>query len=182
MKTFYAKDRAAWRAWLRQNSNGANEIWLVFYKKNSGKPTVTYKDAVEEALCFGWIDTKVKTIDEFRYMQRFTPRNPRSPWSPLNIERAKRMIAEGKMTPAGLKAFEHHEDRRTPPRPTKLPSHLERRFRKNSAAWKNFRGFPPGYQRMTIGWVASAKKRETQGKRLDQLIEFSARNERLKFI
>jgi uncharacterized protein YdeI (YjbR/CyaY-like superfamily) len=182
MKTFYAKDRAAWRAWLRQNAYSADEIWLVFYKKNSGQPTVTYPEAVEEALCFGWIDTKVKTMDELRYRQRFTPRNPRSSWSPLNIERAQRMIAEGKMTPAGLRAFEHHEDRRTPPHPTKLPSDLDRRFRKNSAAWKNFQGFPPGYQRMTIGWVAGAKKRETQDKRLDQLIEFSARNERLKFI
>jgi len=182
MQTVYAKDRREWRAWLQKNHDKLSEIWLVYYKKNSGQPRVPYEDAVEEALCFGWIDGKIKKIDEACYAQRFTPRTSRSPWNKANIQRAERLIADGKMMPAGLAAFKSEQRRETPVLPTQMPKELEARFRKQLTAWKNYEKFPPYYRKMTAGWVASAKKEETRHARLDKLIEFSARNERIKFM
>ena len=182
MKTVYAKDRREWRAWLQKNHNQCDEIWLVYYKKDSGRPRVPYEDAVEEALCFGWIDGKIKKLDEARFVQRFTPRRPRSSWTKPNIQRAERLIAEGKMMPAGLAAFNSEQRRETPVLPSVMPKELEAKFRKRPAAWKNFEKFPPYYRRMMTGWVASAKKEETRLSRLEKLIEFSARNERIKLM
>ena len=182
MNTVYVKNRTEWRRWLRKNAARCQEIWLIYYKKDSGKPRIPYDDAVEEALCFGWIDGKAVKIDASCYAQRFTPRKPKSQWSPSNLERAGRMIAEGKMTPAGLDAFRPERRRELPVHPTALPKDLERRFKKDAAAWKNFQNFPPYYRRMTAGWVASAKKEETRLKRLAKLVEFSARNERIEFM
>jgi uncharacterized protein YdeI (YjbR/CyaY-like superfamily) len=182
MKTVYAKDRRDWRAWLQKNHDTCDEIWLVYYKKDSGQPRVPYEDAVEEALCFGWIDGKTRKVDEACFAQRFTPRRPRSSWNKANIQRAERLIAEGKMTAAGLATFNSEQRRETPVLPTEMPKKLEAKFRKQSTAWKNYENFPPYYRRMTAGWVASAKKEETRHGRLDKLIEFSARNERIKFM
>jgi uncharacterized protein YdeI (YjbR/CyaY-like superfamily) len=181
METVFAADRAEWRGWLTKYSARAPEIWLVFYKKASGKPTVSYDHAVEEALCFGWIDGMIKKLDEECYAQRFTPRKPKSAWSKSNIQRVERLIAEGKMTPAGLQAYSGHA-REVPPMPTELPKDLEDKFRRQRAAWRNYEKFPPGYRRMTAGWVASAKREETRIKRLEKLIEYSARNQRMEFM
>jgi uncharacterized protein YdeI (YjbR/CyaY-like superfamily) len=180
MKTVYAKDRREWRSWLAKNHAKCDEIWLVYYKKDSGKPRVPYEDAVEEALCFGWIDGKIKKIDEACFAQRFTPRRPRSSWNETNIQRAERLIAQGKMTPAGLAAFNSKE--RAEPLVDEMPKNLEARFRKQSIAWNNYENFPPYYRRMTARWVADAKKEETRLGRLQKLIELSARNERIKFM
>jgi uncharacterized protein YdeI (YjbR/CyaY-like superfamily) len=182
MKSVHAKNRLAWRAWLKKNHQTAAEIWLIFYKKHAGNASVSYDDAVEEALCFGWVDSRVRAIDADRYEQRFTPRKPTSVWAASNVERAKKMIAVGKMTAAGKAAFAGHEQRRVAPLPTTLPPDLAQRFRKATRAWNNFERCPPGYRRSAIGWVASAKREETRRKRLDRLIETSARNERLEFI
>jgi len=182
METVFAKDRAEWRRWLQKNSERRQEIWLVYYKKTSGKPTVEYDHAVEEALCFGWIDGMVKGLNEECYAQRFTPRKAKSAWSKSNIARVERLIAAGLMMPAGLKAYEGARRRLVAPQPTTLPEPLEKKFRKQRTAWANYEKFPPGYRRMTAGWVASAKKEETQIKRLEKLIEFSALNERIEFI
>jgi uncharacterized protein YdeI (YjbR/CyaY-like superfamily) len=182
MKNVHAKNRLAWRAWLKRNHQSSPEIWLVFFKKYTGKPSVSYDEAVEEALCFGWVDSRVRTIDAETYEQKFTPRKPASVWSASNIERAKKMIAARKMTAAGKVAFAGYEQRTAAPLPTALSADLEKRFQKTKRAWKNFEQFPPGYRRMAIGWVASAKREETQRKRLDRLIETSTRNERLEFI
>jgi uncharacterized protein YdeI (YjbR/CyaY-like superfamily) len=180
MKTVHAKDRREWRKWLEKNHAQRDEIWLVYYKKDSGKPRVPYEDAVEEALCFGWIDGKIKKIDEACFAQRFTPRRPRSSWNDTNIQRAERLIAEGKMMPAGLAAF--NSKQRAEPLVDEMPKNLEARFRKQSIAWNNYENFPPYYRRMTARWVADAKKEETRLGRLEKLIEFSARNERIKFM
>ena len=182
METYYAKDRRQWRAWLEKNHNRSAEIWLIYYKKDSGKPRVPYEEAVEEALCFGWIDGKVRRIDEACYAQRFTPRQQRSPWTRTNIQRVERLIAAGKMAAPGLAAFQPERRREYPPMPKELPKELEARFRKQSVAWKNFQNFPPYYRRVISGWVASAKKEETRLSRLEKLIEFSARNERIKLM
>lgn len=105
MKTFYAPDRKTWRDWLLKNHDKESEVWLVYYRKITGKPTVTYPEAVEEALCFGWIDSIEKGIDSERFMGRFTPRKPKSNWLPSNRARAKRLIKQGLMAPTGLKAL-----------------------------------------------------------------------------
>jgi len=182
MKTLYVKNRGEWRAWLHKNAKTAGDIWLVYYKKNSGKPSPAYEDTVEEALCFGWIDGKIRRIDESRCARRFTPRKPQSPWSGTNIQRARRMIAAGKMTRAALNAFRSEPRRETPAIPLRLPGGLQKQFKAHSDAWEHFQRFPPYYRRMTIGWVASARKPETREKRLSQLIEFSARNKRIEFM
>jgi uncharacterized protein YdeI (YjbR/CyaY-like superfamily) len=182
VETVFAKDRAEWRRWLDKNSARCDEIWLVFYKKATGKPTVSYDHAVEEALCFGWIDGMIKKLDADCYAQRFTPRTAKSGWSTSNIERAERLIAEGKMMPAGLKAYHSTDRRDVTPLPVQMPKELEDRFRKQRAAWANYQKFPPGYRRVTAGWVASAKKEETRVKRLEKLMEHSARNERIEFM
>ncbi len=182
METVFAKDRAEWRRWLAKNFARSAEIWLVFYKKASGKQTIAYHHAVEEALCFGWIDGMKRKVDEQCYAFRFTPRTEKSAWSKSNLERVERLIADGRMMPAGLKAYHASDRREIAPLPAALPTALEDRFRKERAAWANYEKFPPGYRRLTAGWVASAKKEETQLKRLRKLIEYSARNARIEFM
>ena len=182
METVFAKDRVEWRRWLVKNFARSEEIWLGFYKKASGKQTISYDHAVEEALCFGWVDGMKKKLDEECYAFRFTPRKAKSQWSNSNLQRVERLIAEGKMTPAGLKVYNSEQRLEVPPMPTRMPPELEKEFRKQKVAWANFEKFPPGYRRLTTGWVASAKKEETQRKRLEKLIEHSARNERIEFM
>jgi uncharacterized protein YdeI (YjbR/CyaY-like superfamily) len=182
MDTLSVKDRQEWRSWLRKNAAKREEIWLVYYKKASDQSGISYEDSVEEALCFGWIDGKIQKIDELRYGRRFTPRKPNSQWSKSNIRRVERLTAEGKMTAAGLASSSAAHRVQTTPMPTRLPKELEARFKKQSVAWDNFQSFPPHYRRLTSGWVASAKKEETRLKRLEKLIEFSARNERIQFM
>lgn len=140
MKTLDVKDRAQWRLWLEKNGAAAQEIFLVYYKKSSGKPRINYDDAVGEALCFGWIDGRVNKLDPDRFVQRFTPRKPNSRWSAINIARAEKLIGEGKMTLAGLAVF--RPERKIEAHPTKLPSALQRQLEANKQAWKNFQLFP----------------------------------------
>jgi uncharacterized protein YdeI (YjbR/CyaY-like superfamily) len=180
MKTFHVEHRGQWRAWLAANSEREKEIWLIYYRKASGRPRIPYADAVEEAICFGWIDGKIKKLDQARFAQLFMPRRPKSQWSRINIARARKMIREGKMTAAGLKVFDPRNQ--TPALPTELPAFLAEEFRKQKTAWENFQRFPPSYQRMTIGWVASAKQEATQLRRLQRLIAESAANRRIKFM
>jgi uncharacterized protein YdeI (YjbR/CyaY-like superfamily) len=180
MKALYLKDRKQWRAWLAKHGHQAKEIWLIYPRKHSGKVRIPYDDAVEEALCFGWIDGRTRKRDADHYVQRFTPRRPTSRWSAINTRRARKLIAAGKMTEAGLNAF--RPERKTKTHPTRLPQRLQKTFQRNATAWKNFQQFPPYYRRMTIGWVASAIKDETRTKRLEQLIGSSAENRRIKFM
>ena len=182
MDTLDVKDRREWRNWLHKNGTKCEEIWLVYYKKTSGQSGISYEDSVEEAVCFGWIDGKIQKIDELRYGRRFTPRKPNSQWSKSNIRRVERLTAEGKMTAAGLASSSAAHRVQTPPMPARLPKELETRFKKQSVAWDNFQNFPPHYRRLTAGWVASAKKEKTRLKRLQKLIDFSARNEKIQFM
>src|SRR5260370_40191119 len=129
MKTTYAKDRREWRTWLQKNHDKCEEIWLIYYKKNSGKLRVPYEDAVEEALCFGWIDGKIKKVDEACFAQRFTPRMPRSAWNKSNIQRAERLIAAGQMTPVALAAFNAGPRPENPVMPTGMPEELRAKVR-----------------------------------------------------
>ena len=180
--TFFAKPRE-FHAWLQKNHDKASEIWVGFHEKSSGKPSITMQESVDEALCFGWIDSVRKGLNDTSYTNRFTKRKARSTWSALNIRRAKELISLGRMQPAGIKAFEQRTDERSAiysyeqRQSAKLSGAFEKQFRTNEKAWKFFRAQAPWYQRVAAFWVVSAKKDDTRLKRLSKLIEDSE-NER----
>lgn len=181
-ETTYAASREEWRAWLEQNHDKAPEIWLVYYKKNSGKPSVSYDEAVEEALCFGWIDGITKTLDADRYAQRFTPRRPKSNWSEPNKRRVEKMIREGRMTPAGLAKITYDLDAPLAPAKPKgapapdlpVPDYLRQALTANPIAWENFTNLAPSHRRDYIRWIEAAKREETRKKRIAEALELLA--------
>ena len=186
--TFYAKDRDAWRAWLDRNHQKAAEIWLIYYKRHTRRPSIEYAHAVEEALCFGWIDGIVKRIDDERYAQRFTPRRANSKWSELNRHRARRLIAEGRMTSAGeavlpvdlmAGAEELLDTRSRSDWANVVPDDLRAALGDNRAAREYFERLAPSYRRQYVGWIASAKRDETREKRLREAIELLAQERKL---
>ena len=183
-KKLYAKDRATFRAWLEKNHASAPEIWLIYYKKGSGRPRIPYNDAVEEALCFGWIDSIVKPIDEKRYVQRFSPRRPKSVLSAMNAERLRRLIAAGKVTPAGLAAVQGQLGSAAgKPRAFKLPPDIAAALRADRSTWKNFRGFPESYVRIRVGWIDAARRRpEAFAQRLRYFVKMTAQNKRFGMV
>ena len=183
-KTLYVKDRRAWRAWLEKNHAKAEEIWLVYYKKISGRPRIPYNDAVEEALCFGWIDSILKPIDEKRYAQRFSPRRPKSVLSAMNAERLRRLIAGGRMTPAGLRAVAaQFGDGLAVPRAFAVPRDIAKALRADPEAWKNFRAFPDSYKRIRVGWIDAARRRpEIFAQRLRYFVKMTAQNKRFGMV
>ena len=164
------------RRWLEKNHRRAVVLWVGFHRKASGKPSITWPESVDQALCFGWIDGLRKGIDEASYMIRFTPRKADSTWSAINIRRAKELRHLGLMTPAGLRAYEKrvpdksaiysYEQRHN----ARLSAVQERQFRANQKAWESFCARPAWYQRTATYWVASAKKEETRARRLATLI------------
>lgn len=174
---FYTSERRAWRAWLRAHHATAAEIWLVYFRKDSGKPRLAYNDAVEEALCFGWIDSVLMKVDAERFAQRFSPRKPNSKLSPMNRERVKRLIAARKMTKAGLEKVSHLLEA-----PPLAPDVLEA-LRRDPQTWRNFQAFPASYQRIRVGWVDGARKRPAEfKKRLRYLLAKTAKNERFGMV
>jgi uncharacterized protein YdeI (YjbR/CyaY-like superfamily) len=165
------------RAWFEDNHADADELLVGFYKKGSGRPSITWPESVDEALCFGWIDGVRRRIDGESYSIRFTPRRARSLWSAVNTARAGELIAEGRMTPAGLAAFEARDEARSATysyeqrHSARLSPEHEARLRADPAAWERFQSRPPSWRRAAIYWVTSAKKPETQERRLAKLIE-----------
>jgi uncharacterized protein YdeI (YjbR/CyaY-like superfamily) len=148
------KNRREWRAWLAKNRDKEKEIWIVYYKKHTGKPHAPYDDAVEEALCYGWIDSTVKRIDDESYAQRFTPRRHGSPISELNLERIRQLIALNKMTPAGMK----HVHQKLKLKKLVVAPDI-RKALKDCGAWENFQKLPERYKRIRIGWIEAARDR-----------------------
>jgi len=183
MKPKFFKSPADFRKWLKTHHATETELWVGFYKKDSGKPSITWPQSVDEALCFGWIDGIRKSIDEKSYKIRFTPRRPRSIWSAVNTKRAGELIELGLMQPAGLKEFGARKEYRSgiysyEQRSAELPDHYGEKLKRNKAAWKFFQAQPASYRKAMNWWVLSAKKEETRLKRLDQLIEDSAQGRR----
>jgi uncharacterized protein YdeI (YjbR/CyaY-like superfamily) len=185
VKPRFFATQAAFREWLQRNHDRETELLVGFHKKGSGKPSITWPEAVEEALCFGWIDGVRRTLDSDSYTGRFTPRTPRSSWSAVNIAKAKELIAAGRMTPAGARAFEANADERAAKlayeqrHASSLSKAQEQEFRKNRNAWNWFGAQPPSYRKAAAHWVVSAKREETRQRRLTQLIEDSARGRRV---
>ena len=185
MKQLYVTDREQWRKWLTEHHGGEAGVWLIFYKKDTCKPTIGYEDAVEEALCFGWIDSIIKKIDETRYVRKFTPRKDKSMWSALNRKRANKMIKEGRMTEVGLakvktarKTGLWEKDGR-PRISFDVPPELAKALAKNKKAKENFDKLAPSYRRQYIGWIAVAKRSETKKKRIEESIALLEKGKKL---
>jgi uncharacterized protein YdeI (YjbR/CyaY-like superfamily) len=183
LKTYLAKDRKAWRHWLEKNHAKSPGVWLIYYKKTSGKKRLDYNDAVEEALCFGWIDSTLRPIDDEKYMQRFTPRKPKSGWSGLNKQRIKKMIEQDLMTPAGLDKIEiakkdgsweslDHIDA------VELPDDFEKALSKNKTAKMNFENFPLFTKKQFLYHINSAKRPETRKERIKLSVNMAAANKK----
>lgn len=173
--TLYLTDRVAWRLWLEEHHHGKREVWLLFYKKHTGKPCIPYDDAVEEALCFGWIDSVVKRIDDERYAQKFTPRRPGGNWSESNRRRVRKLIAEGRMTDAGLATIDPAIVSEEPPakparRALVVPRFIKQALMADPEAWAYFQAQPPSHRREYISWITEAKKDETRARRLRETI------------
>jgi uncharacterized protein YdeI (YjbR/CyaY-like superfamily) len=176
---------AEFRAWLDANHEREAELLVGFYKKGSGKPSITWPESVDEALCFGWIDGVRRSLDAERYTIRFTPRKPTSIWSNVNMAKVEMLLKAGRMRPAGLAAWERRDPEKSGiyaferQNPAEFDAESERRFRRARGAWRFFQEQPPGYRRLATHFVTSAKRPETRERRLTVLIEHSTRGERL---
>ena len=183
-ETLYVKNREEWRNWLLNNFDSKPEIWLIYYKKHTSKPRIPYNDAVEEALCFGWIDSIIKRVDKKIYVQKYTPRKARSIWSDLNKKRAEKMIKTGLMTSAGLikigeaKKNGRWEEAYTSKKKVEVPQDLKETLLANKEAINNFRNFAKSYQNMYINYINMAKKEETRIRRIRKVVEMAEKNQK----
>ena len=183
-KALLFKNKKEWRTWLENNHAVQTETWLIHYKKKSNKKSISHFDAVEEALCFGWIDSKLKKIDEERFILRYSPRKEKSVWSKINKENAKKMILMGKMTEAGLekinfaKKHGQWDTAYTNKVKEKLPSDLKNALILDNVAWNNFKNFANSYRNMYIGWVENAKTNNTRKKRILEVVKRSRDNKK----
>jgi len=173
----------AFRRWLQDNHDSASELLVGFHKKESGRKSITYAEALDEALCFGWIDGVRKRLDETSYTIRFTPRKAKSIWSLVNVKHVERLKRDGRMHAAGLETFERRDPKRTgiyafENAPLALSAEYEKKFRQNKSAWEFFEAQPPYSKRVSIYWIMSAKKEETRIRRLQHVIENSAKGVR----
>jgi uncharacterized protein YdeI (YjbR/CyaY-like superfamily) len=176
-KTVYFSDRKAWREWLAEHYDKDKEIWLIYPKKGSGKPRILYNDAVEEALCFGWIDSTAKRIDENSYAQRFTPRNPKTPYSESNKQRLRKLLKEGMVIPsvkAVVKKIIEEE--------FAAPTDILEEIKANKQAWENYQKFSIEYKRIRVAYIDGARNRPVEfRKRLNNFIKMSEQNKQVGF-
>lgn len=184
MKITYFRSAGELRNWFAKHHASETELWVGYYKKDSGKPSVTWPESVDEALCVGWIDGIRKSVDEERYTIRFTPRRRTSIWSSVNIKRAGELIRDGLMQAPGLEAFEARRENKSgiysyEQRSTDLPEPYLTQLKNNKKAWTFFRLQSPGYRKMMMWWIVSAKKEETRLSRLRKLIHESAAGRRI---
>jgi uncharacterized protein YdeI (YjbR/CyaY-like superfamily) len=181
MHTVVASTTAEWRAWLADNCRSDKGVWLVIYSKDSGTPSVRYHEAIEHALCYGWIDSHARKHDADSFRLRFTPRSPRSTWSRVNRQRAAKMIEQGLMTESGHAAIELAKATGTwqvlPDEiDTAVPGDLQELLDRNTAARQNFQNFPPSSKRLILTWIATAKRPETRQRRINQTVDLAAVN------
>lgn len=188
-ETLYVTNRKQWRAWLAKHHKTKKEIWLVYYRKDSGKPRLPYNDAVEEALCYGWIDSTYKPIDDQSHAQRFSPRRKGSKLSPMNKERVRRLAAAKKMTRAGWDSIGHELEPESKASKTKtlkkveLPQDILDALKADPIVWKNFQAFPESYKQIRVGWIDGARKRpEEFQKRLRYFIKMTGKNKRFGMV
>lgn len=184
MKPRHFRDARQFAAWLAKNHAKAAELWVGYYKKDSGLSSITWPESVDEALCFGWIDGLRKSLGETSYMIRFTPRRAGSIWSTVNVNRVKALVAEGRMQRAGAKTFAARKSGKSgiyshEQKPTELPKEALAALRKDKAAWKFYEAQPASYRKAVAWWFVSAKKDETRARRVALLVKCSAAGERI---
>ena len=176
-QTLHVANRKGWRVWLKKNCKTEKEVWLVYYKKTTGKPRIEYNDAVEEALCFGWIDSTVRKLDEERFAQKFSPRKPKSGYSQANKERLRKLIAGGKVMKDVLASLGDLTDEKF-----EIPADILRAIKANKIAWENFQKFSDSYIRIRIAFIDGARKRpEEFQKRLNYFIKMTGKNKMFGF-
>jgi uncharacterized protein YdeI (YjbR/CyaY-like superfamily) len=189
LKTLHVITCREWRAWLAAHHDRETEIWLVFYKQHTGKPRVAYQDAVDEALCFGWIDSLVRRLDDERYAQKFTPRKAQSAWSETNRRRFAELVRDGRMTAAGQTKGPPAAAESSAPQPAMqaharhgpdvaVPGYIESALRAQGEAWVNFSNLAPSYRRLYVGWIEAGKREQTRDRRLAEAVSLLARNEK----
>ncbi len=183
-KTLDVTSREEWRAWLTKHYHSETEVWLIFYKKHTGRPRISYDHAVEEALCFGWIDSIVKRIDDDKFAQRFTPRRDGSRWSALNKRRLRKLVREGRMTEAGLAkvdlvALGEEAPAQLSEGNLGLPGFVRQALTANTKAWESFQSMTPSRQRAYIRVITDAKKEETRERRLREAVSLLEQNKKL---
>jgi uncharacterized protein YdeI (YjbR/CyaY-like superfamily) len=186
LESFQARDRRQWRRWLQRNHRTSRGVWLVYYKVKSGKPSVRYNEAVKEALCFGWIDSKVNSLDEERYKQIFTPRKPKSAWSKLNKQYIEELSTQGLMAEAGLAKIEVAKrdgswNKLDMVEELRIPQDLSEAFAVNKVAEDYFKAFSKSSKKGILFWIESAKRSETRSKRISETIRLAAQNKRVNF-
>lgn len=180
VKTLDVRGRQEWRNWLRAHHDSESGIWLVFHKRHTADESVSYDAAVEEALCFGWIDSLVKRLDKDRYARKFTPRKPESRWSTINRRRYAKVKARRLLAAPGLKRAPTGRSGDAPrPSVSVVPSYIEKQLKANVRAWDYFEQLAPSYRRAYIGWIDSAKRKETKEKRLREVISLLATGKKL---
>jgi uncharacterized protein YdeI (YjbR/CyaY-like superfamily) len=180
-KTLYVTSREEWRAWLTKHYQSETEVWLIYYKKHTGQPRISYDHAVEEALCFGWIDSIAKRMDDERFAQKFTPRRDGTKWSPLNKQRLRKLIREGRMTEAGLAKIDlvmlgEEVPAKQGTGDVNIPRFVKQALMANVKAWRNFRNLAPSHRRNYVRWIMDARKEETRERRLREAVSRLAQN------
>lgn len=183
--TLYVTNRKDWRKWLAKNHKNQKEIWLIYYRKETGKPRISYDDAVLEALCYGWIDSIIKKIDTETFAQRFSVRKPKSGLSQMNKERIYELIEEKKMTKWGLESISHVFNPKTDnPQDFVIPENILKALRANKDAWKHFQKMPPSYQRIRVAYIESRKRHglDMYKKALAHFIKMTERNKYMGFV
>ncbi len=185
VKSLYFKTPQEWRTWLQFNHDKEAQVWLIFFKKETGKPSLDYESAVEEALCFGWIDSIIKKIDKSRFARKFTPRKESSKWSATNKKRRKLLMKSGRMTPIGLVKIEAAQQNGRwdqPDRPNisfELPQDFKEALDQNKKAKEFFENLPPSYRKQFIGWIKIAQRQETREKRISESVQLLQKGEKL---
>lgn len=179
IRTLEVQDRIQWRAWLEHHHMSSNGVWLVLYKKHTRMESIPYEDAVREALCFGWIDSLIKRIDEDRHAHKFTPRKPSSRWSEINRKRWAELRHAGLLTPAGIAAAPTGNGYAPLPKVPDLPAYIAKALQMNSPAWAFFQELAPTYRRQFVGWIHLAKRPETREKRIRESITLLAARNKL---
>jgi uncharacterized protein YdeI (YjbR/CyaY-like superfamily) len=175
VKTFVARTAEQWREWLEDHHDSESEVWLIFHKQHTGLASVAYAEAVDEALCFGWVDSLIKRLDDSRYARKFTPRKADSRWSTTNRKRYAALKASGKLNPAGIDRAPSGRGYDTPPRlPSKVPPYIQAALRKHPAALRTFEELAPSHRRRYVGWIDTAKQEETRARRLKEAIRLLA--------
>ena len=183
-KTLYVADRESWRAWLAEHHQSETEIWLIYYRKETGKPRISYNTAVEEALCFGWIDSTVKKIDEERFAQRFSARKATSGLSQMNRERIRTLIAQKRMTAAGLAAIAHVFDATEEEKDFIIAADILEPLKANEQAWANFQTLPESYKRIRIAFIESRRRhgKDQFERSLRHFIAMTAKSKRFGYV